>query len=185
MNRLQTLLRQSKVAARSSLAVVLEPAGMIQFTTLFILLIITLQWLFQPQTFWDIITSSALTFSDKLDVIIDGFFAVFQLIDDFTPISFIAIAAFQAIAVVMWLRLRHLTRSKQAKKQAVALGLGLLGSGCVACSGSVLSPLLTALATNLSISAAQAIGDFVLLFAIGFSIRAWLAVGLQYAKVAK
>lgn len=66
-------------------------------------------------------------------------------------------------------------RSKEAKSKnqlsgsAGSLGLGLLGAGCVACSGSLLAPILGVVAANISIAAAERIGDILLVAAVMFS----------------
>jgi len=45
------------------------------------------------------------------------------------------------------------------------MGLSIIGAGCVACGGSLIAPILSLLATNVSISLAQSLGDILLLMA--------------------
>ncbi len=176
----QAFLNKLQLAALASIHVFYFPRNVFRFAAIFFLFVVMLQWFFQPSVFWDIITNSALSLADKLDVIIDGFFAVFQLIDDFTPISFILIALLQSLSIIMWLELRTIAKN-QNKQQLVSIGLGLVGSGCVACGGSILSPLLGAVASSVSVGAAQAVGDVVLFLAIVISFRAWIKTGLEYS----
>lgn len=180
MDLLARQYRMTHTAARS-LVILLEPFRMVQFTMLFALIIFVLQWLFQPGTFYSIVTNPALSTAEVVDVLIDGFFAVFRFVDDITPITFILIAFFQSTASVLWLELRKIARTQTARTQIFPIGLSLVGSGCVACSGSVFSPLLAAAASELSVAVAQAIGDAVLLVAVLLSARAWRIVALEYA----
>ena len=177
---MKPFLRRTALAAEASADLLNYPKNIFSLSALFIAFVVVLQWFFQPSVFWSIITNPALSLADKLDVIIDGFFAVFQLIDDFTPISFITIAALQSVSIVMWFELRRIARH-QNKQQLASIGLGLIGSGCVACGGSVLSPLLSWVASGVSVRAAEAVGDIVLFAAIIISFRAWLSIGVKYA----
>ncbi len=178
--RFRKFVSELKIALRSSLEVLLEPRWMITFATLFFLIIVLLQWLFLPSSFWTIVTNKALSVTDKLDTLIQAFFDIFRFVDDLTPISFILIALLQATALVTWLALRSII-SKRRSSQLGSLGIGLIGSGCVACGGSVLSPLLSAIASGISITVAERIGDVVLVGAVYLSFRAWRQISLEYA----
>ena len=97
------------------------------------------------------------------------------------PISIILIATFQASAIVLFFIVRR-SRKKAVKQQIGSLAVGLIGSGCVACGGSILTPLLGAVASNVSVALAERISDILLLIAVLLSYRALSQISLVYAR---
>ena len=176
----RTMLR-FKVAIHAAYDILLQPALLVLQVVVFIAIILLLQWLFQISVFTEIVTNQALSLSDKLDTLSDAFFSVFSLSNDLTPISFISIALFQSSSIALLVAIRSL-RVKRNQKYATSLGLGLVGSGCVACGGSIFTPLLGLVATEISITFAEAIGDFILLGAVALAVKSWLDIANVYAR---
>lgn len=158
-----------------------DSRNVVIFMLSFFFIILLLQWLFDYKSFWQIISNSALSFLGKVELVVDGFFAIFKYGNDITPISFILIGLFQALSITMLLNIKGVSK----KKGAASLTAALIGSGCVACGGSVLTPLLSAIATGVSVAFAQRVGDIVLLVAIVLSYRALSRVVAQYESSQK
>jgi len=154
------------------------------FLLLFILIAMVLQWLFQYEQLWLIITNEGLNFGEKIQQIFRAFVNLFVLIDDLTPIAILSISFLQSMALSMLISSRYLKETNKSSS-IVSSGMALFGSGCVACGGSVLSPLLSAIASNLSVATVNVLGDIVLLVAIVLSYRALSKVALQYASFFK
>jgi len=134
-----------------------------------------LQWLLNVSAFRYILTGDiGLSLFERLDVFVDGVGRVFTNINDWTPISFLLIAVFQASAIILLLELKRQKKLERNKsiKQAGSMGLSIIGAGCVACGGSLIAPILSLLATNVSISLAQSLGDILLLMAAVLSFWA-------------
>ena len=165
---------------KSSLSVLIEPRFVVLQFASFVAIIFVLQWLLQISTFSEVVTNSSLSISDKLDTFSTAFFDVFRLIDDLTPISFVLIALFQSSSLVMLASLR--SSRKKRRQQFASLGIALIGSGCVACGGSILSPVLGIVAAELSVGLAESIGNFVLIGAIIVSSITWYKIGNMFYK---
>ena len=154
----------------------------------FAVILFTLQWLFSYEQLSFVLTGdNGLDFWGKVDFLFDGFLNIFRFIDDFVPITLIIIALLQSTAIAMLLRLRKISQQKTTKKAVRdsigPLSIGLIGSGCVACGGSILSPLLGAIASNVSVTVARGVGDILLLLAVILSYRALTKIAFVMAKV--
>lgn len=154
------------------------------FMFLFVMVLFILQWLFEYEQFYHIVilNEAGLSFTEILDVLIDALTSLFRYPDDLIPVSLIIIAFLQSAIVLMWIRSRQL---KNAKKVAGALGLGLLGAGCVACAGSLLSVILTSFGAVLSVTMVQTLGDILLVLAVLLSIKAFIDIGVSTAGYIK
>ena len=147
------------------------------WVVLAIFIIMLLQWLLNIEELGFFLFGGQIPFSEGLEIIWDGMAGVFSLPTDFTPIAFILISLMQSIAIVMLLILNNAKQAgKQAAKQAGSLGIAVIGAGCVACGGSLMTPLLGLLATNVSIGLASALGDILLALAIILSYMALRSV---------
>ncbi len=154
-------------------------------TALFVAILFLLQWLFsldQLEFLW----SSSLSVVEKIDFLIDGFLNIFKFADDIVPVSLILISAMQALAisllVVLSKELKQIKKTK-IKSQASSFTLGLVGAGCVACGGSMLTPILGIIASSVSITLAERIGDILLMFAMVLSYRALSKISYQVAAL--
>jgi len=146
------------------------------------LIIAILQWLLNVSDFRYILTGdSGLSLFERLDVFVDGVGRVFTNLNDWTPIAFLLIALMQATAIILLIILKKQARldKKTSTKQVGSLGVALIGAGCVACGGSLMAPLLSLVATNVSIGVAQSVGDILLLVATALSLYA-LVVAIKH-----
>lgn len=132
-----------------------------------------LQWLLNIELLIDILaTDSGLSFFEKIDFIADGVGRVFTELNDWTPLAFILISVFQSTALTLFIVLKRQAKLKKkvAVKQATSMGVAILGAGCVACGGSLVAPLLSVLASNVSVTLAQSVGDILLFAAVLLSL---------------
>lgn len=137
------------------------------------LIIGLLQWLLNIEELQFFLFGGQISFIEGLDIIVDGIFSVFTLPTDFTPIAFIIISVLQASAITLLFRLRSARKAgRRAAKQAGSLGVAVIGAGCVACGGSLVTPLLSLVAVNISVGFASVIGDILLMLAIVMSYLA-------------
>lgn len=138
-------------------------------------IIALLQWLLNIRLLVEILTSdSGLSLWQKIDVFGDSVGRVFTEIGDWTPISFILISTTQAAAIVLLVILKKEASlaKKYGAKQASSVGVAVVGAGCVACGGSLVTPLLGLLASNVSFALAEGIGSALLLISVIMSIYA-------------
>lgn len=152
------------------------------FSILFVLIAMILQWAFQYEVLWDIISNEGLNFGEKIQEVFQAFVNLFILIDDITPISILAISLVQALAATMLISARN---AKNKTKQIGTSALALAGMGCVSCRGSLLTPLLTVIASDISLTQAQNIGNVVLLISLVLSYLVLLRVVKEYANSIK
>lgn len=147
----------------------------------FVIILFTLQWLFNIDQLIDIVFgSNPLSFADRIDFLLDGFVNIFRFADDFVPISMILIAFMQAVTITLLVTFRYI--KKLRSKQAAPLGLSFLGVGCVACGGSILTPILGVIAANISIAAAESISNILLVLALVVSYISMNKVAFMVAK---
>lgn len=180
MNALSKYMILTKPALSGTLKYLKSLDGLVGTLAIGSIVIFSLQWLFQPQLFWSIASNAALSLPDKIRAFSDGFVAVFRYVDDFTPIAFIIIGFFQAVTIGMIFSLR---RGKA--RNTSSLAAALIGSGCVACGGSILSPVLGIFFSSISVTVTQFIGDAILALAILLTLRSWVLISAKYAKVAE
>lgn len=155
-------------------------AAGLYFTILFIL-----QWLFNIQEFWNILVHTpSLSALEKIDFFANGLLNVFRYFNDIVPISLILISLMQALAITLLIVKSRESSTKSKKSDSIgSLALALVGSGCVACGGSVLTPLLGAIASNISITLAERTADAVLIVAVLLSYRALSKISFKLATV--
>lgn len=138
-----------------------------------------LQWLFNiDQLFEVILGDSGLTFVERLDFLIDGFLNMFRYSNDFVPFSIILTALLLSLSFVV----AYIYRAK--KKVLKPIGAGLLGVGCVACGGSVVSLGITFLTGSvLSLSLAGLISRVLLLVSVVLSYKSLVDVSFVAAEL--
>lgn len=159
-----------------------RPRIFLVWLAIFIVIITILQWLFSLETLQVILTGdNGLSFIDKIDVLLDAFLKVFTQANDIVPISFILIAAFQATSI-MYLRVLKKKRRFTAGASKPLL-FALFGSGCIACGGSLFTPLLSLLASGVSTSLAERLGDGMLVIGVLLSYRVLSQMTYAYANI--
>lgn len=147
------------------------------FLVLFILIAMILQWAFQYEVLWEIISNEALNAGQKIQEVFKAFVRLFTLSNNITPISILLVSLTQALSVTMLLSLRH----SKVSKSVGSTGLAMLGVGCVSCGGSLLSPVLATVASNISVAFANALGNIVLIISLILSYNLLIKVAMQYA----
>lgn len=152
---------------------------------LFIILLFMLQWLLNIDEFRFIVFDNmTLSNGEKIEYFIDAFFNIFQYANAITPVAMIIIASLQAISISLLLVLYRLDKQtgKQSVSQLGTLLVGVIGAGCVACGGSLLTPVLAGLASVLSVSVAQRAGSLVLIGAIILSYLSLSKIAFRVAQ---
>jgi len=135
---------------------------------LFVIVVMLLQWLFSADQLGIIFDPQfQLSVADKIDIFVNAFLDIFKFIDDVTPVSFVLIGLFQSVSITLLIKIYYDHKKRvETSKVAGSLGISLLGAGCVACGGSLLTPILGFFAVNISISFAQRISDALLVIAV-------------------
>ncbi len=160
---------------------VLKTSRVYMLLGLFAIFLFVLQWLFNIDQLVEIVFGdNPLSIGERIDFLADGFVNIFRFADDFVPISMILIALVQAITLTLLISFRSLKRLKSS--QGASLGLGFLGIGCVACGGSILTPILGLVATNVSVSLAESISTILLGVALVLSYASMNKVAFLVAK---
>lgn len=138
-----------------------------------------MQWLFEYEQFYHIVfvNQAGLNTLQIVDVLINALGSFFRYANDLTPASLILIAFFQSAVLLIWMRSRKLKKGQKASVSA--LGVGLLGAGCVACASSLLSVLLSVFGTAISVAMVQTIGDILLVVAVILSAKAFIDIGVK------
>jgi len=151
------------------------------FAGSFVAVLFTLQWLFNIDQLLDIVLSNnPLSLGDRADFLVDGFFNIFRFADNLVPISMILIALMQSVTLTLLIGYRSIGELRG--KQGASLGLSFLGIGCVACGGSILTPVLGLIATNISISFAESLSNGLLLIALVLSYLSMNKVTFMVAR---
>ncbi len=148
---------------------------------LFVVILFVLQWLFNVEQLVDVVFGdNPLTVADRINYLYEGFINIFRYANDIVPISMIMVALFQAATLTL-LTLRHAQKKVRAQ-QGLAMSLGILGVGCVACGGSLLTPILGLIVTNVSVTLAESTSRLLLILAVVLSYIALTKVATSVAK---
>lgn len=152
------------------------------FALVFFTIILFLEWLFEYEQFYHIVfvNEASLSMTQIITILLQSAISVFKYPNDLTPVSLILIAFFQSATVLMWVRSRTFA-TKNSKSPLGALGIGLLGAGCVACASSLLGVLLSVFGAVVSVAMVQAIGDLLLIVAVILSLKAFIDIGFKMA----
>lgn len=178
-------MRSQLLDAKLSIAVIwnviLKTARVYLFAFCFVTILFVLQWLFNIDQLLEVVFGdNALSFSDRAEFLVDGFINIFRYADDIVPISMILIALMQAVAVTLLISFRSIKKLQAQQGQAV--GFAVFGVGCVACGGSILTPILGLVATNVSVGLAESISNILLVIALVLSYVAMNKVSFMVAK---
>lgn len=149
------------------------------FAVLFFGLLFLLQWIFEYEQFYEvvIVNDAGQSAVELFNFLLDALLSLFKYPDDPVPMSLMIISFFQAAIVVIWLRTRELKNTHKASMSA--LGVGLLGFGCVACASSLLGVLLSVFGTTLSVALVRTLGNALLLVAVLLSVKAFVDLGMK------
>lgn len=147
----------------------------------FIMLAI-LVWLFNIGLFLFVIKSDVLSFAEKLGFFGSSFTGIFKNLDDYRALAMVAVSVLTGVnfAVLMFV-LRSTAKAKTKGGKGVLVAL--LGSGCVACGGSILSPLLAQLGSAASIAVSQSIGVIAYSAALMLIAYSLYGLGLSAAHI--
>ncbi len=150
---------------------------------LFVAILFALQWLFNIDQLLEVVFGdNPLSTADRVDFLLDGFVNIFRFADDIVPVSMILIALLQAITITLFMVLKE---KKASRAQGLSIGLSLGAVGCVACGGSILTPLLGFVATNVSVGFAESVSTVLLLVALVLSYISMNRVALLVAQSVK
>ena len=176
---IERLILEHKTAARVWYLAVWHEYGPAVLAGTFTLSLLLLQWVFNYELFYEILIKNParLSLEVRFDVFVDAMLNVFRYGNDLTPVSLILISFFQASIITIWWRVRLIVHSPQLRVKA--LGVGIIGSGCVACGSSLLPVILNLFGSTLSVGFVQTIGDILLVLAVVLSYRAALILALR------
>lgn len=170
-----------RITFHVALHLVIKTRAIYVWVGLFAVILFILQWLFNiNQLFEVVLGSNPLSIGERIDYLIDGFFNIFRFADDFVPIAMILIAAMQSLTLTLLIWYRG--RKRIHAQQGLALGLSFIGVGCVACGGSILTPLLGVMAANVSVGLAEGLSDLLLLIGLVLSYTSMNHLAFQVAQ---
>ncbi len=149
------------------------------FVGIFFGVLFLLQWIFEYEQFYEvvIVNNAGLSVLEIFDFLFDALMSFFRYPDDLTPISLMIISFFQAAILIIWMRSREFKNAHKASMGA--LGIGLLGSGCVACASSLLSVFLSVFGATVSVAFVRTLGDVLLVVAVLLSAKAFIDLGVK------
>lgn len=136
-------------------------------------------WLFN---FSQIITILQTVPSELPVVLIEGYFNLFLYGVHFVPIMLVLIALTTSLALVIAKFIRD-NSEKTVNNNYLPLVLGAFGAGCVACGGSVLSPILTITGLASVVTLASAITYGFLILALAVCLYSVFRMGEQASHI--
>lgn len=176
-----------RMTAATTLQVLKRPRYGLLAVTLSLAFFLVLRYLFSLQVLATIVTSSAVSTLEKASLILFGFlpdsigeFITF-LIDPVGLLLFI-VALLQGVTVTVLIFVRRRANRRQATRGAASgFTVSLLGSGCIACGGSILYPLLASLGSQAAVTLSQTIGVIAGVLAVVLIIYALRNISAQAA----
>lgn len=176
---MKKLISKVKVASKTFYLAVWQGYYPAVFVGVFFIILFILQWLFEYEQFYTVMieNQAGLSVFELGDFLVQALFSFFKYPDDLTPVALMLIALLQSAIVVIWIRTKEIKKAKSASMSA--LGIGLLGAGCVACASSLLGVLITTLGSTVSVAFVQAIGDILLVVAVLLSLIAFIDLGVK------
>lgn len=179
MQYIRALILKTKVAMTTFYRAMWHGYYPAVFVGFFFTVLFLLQWIFEYEQFFEVIieNNAGQSVSERVDFLIDALFSFFRYPDDLTPVSLMIISFFQAAILVIWLRTREVKNNNKAAMGA--LGVGLVGAGCVACASSLLSVLLSVFGTTISVAFVRTLGDMLLVLAVLLSVKAFIDLGVK------
>lgn len=179
---MKSAFRSYRLGIRSIGSILGNPS----YATLAVLLYPLVVWLFVYVTnlnaFIYILGSDSMLLGEKLLFVAASILNVFIHIGD--PLAF-SIALFSAVATINLVVLIYLLRrqGKVKPKGASGAAVGLVGAHCIACGGSLLAPVVTAVAgSGAYISAARA--DVATTIALSINLAAFVLIAHATLKLA-
>lgn len=179
MNNIRNLMSRIKIAMITFYRALWHGYYPAIFVGIFFGVLFLLQWLFEYEQFWEvvIVNNAGQSVAQIFNFLLDALLSFFRYPDDLTPVSLLIISFFQAAVLVIWLRSRELKKAHKASM--TALGVGLLGAGCVACASSLLSVMLSTFGATISVAFVRTLGDVLLVLAVLLSMKAFIDLGVQ------
>ncbi len=161
--------------------ILLKPVRLVLFLVIAALTIMTLQWLLELDTLLYILGGdNGLDLWGRLRIIYEALGNVFRLADNIIPITFISLGFLQASSMVYLISLR--IQRANLKRTLLPLYVGVIGSGCVACGGSLLAPILAALSSGLGAALVNRVGALALVAAVIYSYSTFMKVSNEYQR---
>lgn len=147
-----------------------------------------LRYLFSIQIVGIIVTSPVLSLGEKINLLLLGILPatpadLFVLAADPVGLLLLLTAGLAGVsaAVLVWTR-RH-AQASATRSTKGGFALSLLGSGCVACGGSILYPVLAGLGSAVSLALSRLIGITSGLVAIGLMLYGLWGLGAVAAGI--
>lgn len=139
-------------------------------------------WFLNLGLFQYLLTTSFLTFDDKLQIIIGSYAGIFTL--PLAPLSLtlfiVSVLQGAAVAAIVYTIKKERAMNRGAIKELSGTGvagvLSVFGLGCVPCGTSLVTPILTFFFASSTVAVAEKVGLYAAIFALIISlITAYLA----------
>ena len=172
-----------KLSLKSVLAILSIPYYLFRSLIYSALILFVLQWLFNIEVLWSVIKTAP---SQLPSVLIEGYLNLFRYGFDLTPFMLVLISIFQGISfAVLRFIITHLEQTGSKRRHWIVLGSSIIGSGCVACGGSIIAPLIGLFVSSGGVAISQFVSDFLLVFAAGLALYSLVRIGGQASVIIK
>lgn len=169
---------------QATLRILGQPRYVLVALSGFVVTLLVLLWLFNFATLEYVLTRPSLTLGEKAAFVLSSIGNVFRYFNDILPVSLLLVSLGQGVVLAQYVWLRRRSRRVRLNQQAkLGIRAGLVGTSCVACSGSILYPLLASFSSAAAGGLALWVGQIVAVAAIVLSVVAVLQMNAQIQKV--
>lgn len=147
------------------------------------IILLILQWFFNLELLRFIFNTPALSSKERVDFILSGYKNLFIGVGDIRPFMMIVVSIIQGAATsVLLYSIKNTEEIFGGGNHIRSVALTLFGSGCAACGGSILAPLLGGFSAAVAISVSTIIGEIAFLVAAFFAIKSLRDSGVEAAR---
>lgn len=116
---------------------------------------------------------------------IDGIINIFRYNDNFVSFGMITIAIMQGTALTLVRFIKDASRKTSKSANQTSVAFVLFGTGCVACGGSIIAPLLASLPATFSVVISRTVGNIAILIGLLLSLYSLISLGQKAAVFIK
>lgn len=138
-----------------------------------------LLWFFNLALLVYISKTPVLDVWGRLEFISGSYLGVLGNLSNLNAAAMLIFSALAGAYIAGLIYLSKLSGAKGARRGYRATGIALLGSGCAACGGSIIAPILSGLASPLANAVSQLVGFLAYSLAILIIMRALYKLGGQ------
>ncbi|MEX0932091.1 MAG: hypothetical protein WDZ81_00610 [Candidatus Saccharimonadales bacterium] len=178
-------MKQTPLVALKGMKVVLSSPAYVGLSLLFsTVILLVLLWLFNLPLLSYVFSETNLSLPAKIFFVFEGLGNVFKFFNNSVPILLTSVAVVQGLALshYVYLRKRKLPKRKLLKKSTGSFAFSLIGSGCVACGGSIIYPVVALVSASAASGLSRIIGEALNLLALILALYALWGIASQIGK---